>query len=164
MWDFPGNQWLRLCASIAGGVGSIPGWGTKILHGVWHGAYPPSKIKTPKTWVIWLSFLTQDWFLVFYKYFRKRVNYTTVILALKMLLVTLMFIITLILMAQRLKRLPPMQDTQVRSLGWKIPWRRKWQPTPVFLPGESHGGRGLVDCSPRGHKESDTTEWLYVLT
>ena len=37
-------------------------------------------------------------------------------------------------------------------------WRRKWQPTPVFLPGESHGRRSLVDYSPRGRKESDTTE------
>jgi len=34
----------------------------------------------------------------------------------------------------------------------KIPWRRKWQPTPVFLPGESHGQRSLVGYSPRGHK------------
>ena len=42
----------------------------------------------------------------------------------------------------------------------KIPWRRKWQPTPVFLPGESHGWRSLVGYSPSGHKESDTTEWL----
>ena len=40
----------------------------------------------------------------------------------------------------------------------KIPWRRKWQPTPVFLPGESHGWRSLLGYSPRGHKESDTTE------
>ena len=37
-------------------------------------------------------------------------------------------------------------------------WRRKWQPTPVFLPGESHGWRSLVGCSPWGHTESDTTE------
>ena len=42
----------------------------------------------------------------------------------------------------------------------KIPWRRKWQPTPVFLPGESHEQRDLVGYSPRGHKESDTTEQL----
>ena len=34
----------------------------------------------------------------------------------------------------------------------KIPWRRKWQPTPVFLPGKSHGQRSLVGYSPRGHK------------
>ena len=34
-------------------------------------------------------------------------------------------------------------------------WRRKWQPTPVFLPGESHGQRGLVGYSLWGHKESD---------
>ena len=42
----------------------------------------------------------------------------------------------------------------------KIPWRRKWQPTPVSLPGKSHGHRNLVDCSPWGRKESGTTEWL----
>ena len=34
----------------------------------------------------------------------------------------------------------------------KIPWRRKWQPTPVFLPGESHGQRSLAGYSPWGHK------------
>ena len=40
----------------------------------------------------------------------------------------------------------------------KIPWRRKWQPTPVFLPGESHGQRSLVGYSPWGNKESDMTK------
>ena len=40
-------------------------------------------------------------------------------------------------------------------------WRRKWQPTPVFLPGESPGQRSLVGCSPRGREESDTTERLH---
>ena len=38
--------------------------------------------------------------------------------------------------------------------------RRQWQPTPVLLPGKSHGWRSLVGHSPWGHKESDTTEWL----
>ena len=47
-------------------------------------------------------------------------------------------------------------DPQVR----KIPWRRKWKPTPVFLPGESHGQRSLVCYSPLGHKQSNTTEQL----
>ena len=42
----------------------------------------------------------------------------------------------------------------------QIPWKRKWQPTPVFLPGKSHGQRSLADCSPWGCKESDTTECL----
>ena len=37
-------------------------------------------------------------------------------------------------------------------------WRRKWQPTPVFLPGESQGQRSLVGCRLWGHAESDTTE------
>ena len=40
-------------------------------------------------------------------------------------------------------------------------WRRQWQPTPVLLPGKSHGQRSLVDCSPWGHEESDTTEQLH---
>ena len=43
----------------------------------------------------------------------------------------------------------------------KKPWRRKWQPTPVLLPGKSHGRRSLVGYSPWGHKESDTTERLH---
>ena len=42
----------------------------------------------------------------------------------------------------------------------KIPWRRAWQPTPVFLPGESHGQRNLVGYSLWGHKESGTIERL----
>ena len=40
----------------------------------------------------------------------------------------------------------------------KMPWRRAWQPTPVFLPGESHGQRSLAGYSPWGHRESDMTE------
>ena len=39
--------------------------------------------------------------------------------------------------------------------------RRQWHPTPVLLPGKSHGRRSLVGCSPWGHKESDTTERLH---
>ena len=42
----------------------------------------------------------------------------------------------------------------------KIPWRRKWQPTPVFLLGKSHGQRSLTGCSPRGPKDLDMTERL----
>ena len=48
------------------------------------------------------------------------------------------------LVAQRLKCLPAMRETWVRSLRWEDTWRRKWQPTPVFLPGESHGRRSLT--------------------
>ena len=44
-----------------------------------------------------------------------------------------------------------------------MPWRRKWQTTPVFLPGKFHGQRSLIGYSPWGHKESDTTEWLHFL-
>ena len=50
-----------------------------------------------------------------------------------------------------------------RGLPWwlrygKIPWRREWLPTPVFLPGEFHGQRSLVGYSPLGRKESDATQ------
>ena len=45
--------------------------------------------------------------------------------------------------------------------GSRILWRRKWQPTPVFLPGATHGRRSLVGYSPWGLKESDTTEQLH---
>ena len=42
----------------------------------------------------------------------------------------------------------------------KTPWRRKWQPTPVFSSGEFHGQSSLAGCNPEGRKESDMTEWL----
>ena len=64
-------------------------------------------------------------------------------------------------MAQRVKRLPAMQETWVRSLSQEDPRRRKWQPTPVLLPGKYHGQRSLVGYSPWGRKESDTTERLH---
>ena len=62
------------------------------------------------------------------------------------------------LVAHMVKNLPSMQETQVRFLVQEDPWRRKWQPTPVFLPGESHGQKSLEGYSPWGSKESDTTE------
>ena len=46
------------------------------------------------------------------------------------------------------------------SVG-KIPWRRVWQPTPIFLPGESHGQRSLADYRPLGCKKLDMTEVTY---
>ena len=65
-----------------------------------------------------------------------------------------------------------MQEMQAFPWVGKIPWRRKWQPstvfrrrrwhpTPVLLPGKSHGWRSLVGCSPWGRWGLDMTEWLY---
>ena len=45
-----------------------------------------------------------------------------------------------------------MQEMRVQSLDWEDPRKRKWQHTPVFLPGESHGCESLEGCSPWGHK------------
>ena len=64
----------------------------------------------------------------------------------------------------------PMQETQELRVWYpwvgKIPWSRKWQPGPVFLPGQFHRQMSLVVYSPWGHKESDVTErlstWIYV--
>ena len=53
-----------------------------------------------------------------------------------------------------------MQETWVDPWAGEILWRRKWQPTPVPLPGKSHGRRSVVDYSPWGRKESDRTEQL----
>ena len=55
---------------------------------------------------------------------------------------------------------PTCQSRRHRTPGFdlwvrKIPWRRAWQPTPGFLPGESHGQRSMAGCSPQGQKESD---------
>ena len=55
-----------------------------------------------------------------------------------------------------------MRETWVQSLGKEDPL--EWQPTPVFLPGESHGRRSPVCYSPQGRKESDTTERLHLQT
>ena len=56
----------------------------------------------------------------------------------------------------------PANVGEVRDVGWipglTILWRRKWQSTPVFLPGESYGQRKLVSYSPEGCKESDMTK------
>ena len=66
-----------------------------------------------------------------------------------------------------------LKHPRVWFLGWEdplekeiathssIPWRRRWHPTPVLLPGKSHGWRSLVGCSSRGLKESDMTERLH---
>ena len=50
------------------------------------------------------------------------------------------------------KNLPANAGDRFSPWVRKIPWRKKWLPTPVFLPGESHGQRSLVGYSPRGHK------------
>ena len=58
---------------------------------------------------------------------------------------------------------PQVMGTEARDTG--VLWgardgtcRRQWHPTPILLPGKSHGQRSLVGCSPWGHEESDTTE------
>ena len=63
------------------------------------------------------------------------------------------------LVAHSVKNLPAVQKTWVWSLGQEDPWRKEWQPTPVFLP-EFHGQRGLAGYSPWGCKVRH--EWSYL--
>ena len=66
-----------------------------------------------------------------------------------------------LVVAQMVKHLPAMQETEFNRWVRKIPWRRKWQPTAIHLPGKFHGWRSLVGYSPWGRKELDTTEGLH---
>ena len=79
-------------------------------------------------------------------------------------------------MAQTLNNLPAMQETRAQSWVRKISWRRAWPPTPVLLPGEFHGRRGLAGYSPWDHKsqtgvrnfhfhkgKESEKEWVYTL-
>ena len=61
------------------------------------------------------------------------------------------------------KHLLTMWETHFQSLGWEDLLENKWQPTPVFLPGKSHGQRSLVGYGPWGHKELVTTEQLHSM-
>ena len=63
--------------------------------------------------------------------------------------------------AQMVKNLPAMQN-RIQFLGRKILWRREWQSTPLFLPGEFHGQRSLAGYSSWGPRELDTTERLIL--
>ena len=71
-------------------------------------------------------------------------------------------VISFFLVAQTVKNPPAMGNQRPGFNPWvsKIPWRRAWQPTPIFLPGEPHGQRSLAGHSPWGHKELDMTEQL----
>ena len=64
------------------------------------------------------------------------------------------------LIGQMVKNLPAVQRPRFDPWVGKIPWRREWQPTPVFLSREFHGQRSLAGHSPWGRKELDMTEWL----
>ena len=74
---------------------------------------------------------------------------------------TYCFLFCAMMVSQMVKNLPEIcrRPRFERWIG-KIPWRREWLPTPVFLPGEVHGQRSLAGYSPWGLKQSDTTEQL----
>ena len=68
-----------------------------------------------------------------------------------------------LLVVQTVKNLPAMQETRVWSLCREDPLEKEWQPTPLFLPGKSHGQRTLAGYNSWGRKDWDMTERLTVL-
>ena len=71
------------------------------------------------------------------------------------------------LTAQEVKNPPAMQETQESGFDpevGEVPWRRKQQPAPGFLPGKSRGQRSLMGYNPKGQKESDNTEKISTHT
>ena len=67
------------------------------------------------------------------------------------------------LVAQSVRNLPRVQETQVRSLGQEDTWRKAWQRTPVFLPGESHGQSSLVGYSIKKDELVNLFKHVWVL-
>ena len=78
-----------------------------------------------------------------------------------LLLLSVPDIIGFSLVAQLGKNPPVMWETQVRSLVWEIPWRRKWQPTSVFLAAKSHGQKSLVGYNP-STLHGVTNSWIQL--
>ena len=141
-------QWLRLCTSTTGGMGSIPGRGIKILHAVWGSKKLKLKLfKKRFSWaclvVQWLRLCTSiagEWVLIPGRGTKAS------------------------LVAQMVKNPPAMQETQVQSLGQEDPLEKgKATHSSILartIPWTEESG-GLY--SLWGHKELDTTEWLIHL-
>ena len=68
---------------------------------------------------------------------------------------------TLGLVAQMVKNLPAVRETQVQSLGGEDPLEKEMATHSTIIAGKSHGQRNLAGYSPRGHKESDMTKQLH---
>ena len=149
LWMSPVVQWLRVCTSIVEGTGLIPGEGTKIPHAAGH--CQKKKKKERK------ELCAVNSMLVYTAYYigisEKAMAPHSSTLAWK------------IPWTQEPGRLQSMGSLRVRhdwatslSLFTFLHWRRKWQPTPVFLPGESQGRGTLVGCRLWGRTALDTTE------
>ena len=108
-----------------------------------------------KTSILWHSALFMVQLSYPYTTTRKTITltrWTFVVKVMSQLFNMLSGFIMASLVAQRVKNLPAVQETQFRSLGWEDPQRRKWQPTPALLPDKFCGLRRLVGYSPWGHR------------
>ena len=126
--NLPGSPMIKTLHFHCRGMGSIPGGGTKIPHAMKHG----QKTKTKK-WAKDLNIFLQDDTKTDNRFPKIILSITTT------------------------KQMQIKNHNKIPLHIQKIPWRRKWQLTPVFLPGKFHGQRSLVGYSPGGHQKSDMT-------
>ena len=128
-WDpylgFPGGSASKECACNAGNLGSITGLERSPREG--------------KDYSLQYSGLENSMDCIVYGSQRVGHNWAS-------------FLLGTFLVAQMVKCLPTMRETRIQSLGQKISWKRKCKPTPVFLPGKSHGRWNLVGYSPWGRR------------
>ena len=143
-------QWLGLWASTAEDLGSISGRGTLTPHTVPCGLpFPPENalhLRETTDFTVFANSFKQSWLVM---KTRKKMH----------------CIFTSWLPRWLSSKESACQCSSHGKCGFdpwvgKIPWRRAWQPTPVLVPGESHGQRSLVGFGPRGRKESDMAERL----
>ena len=128
-------------------------WGTSIID--FHSGWTTSSY-IPTSSVQSLPFLHIPWNIC--------CHLLIIVILIGMRWYLIVILMCIFLEAQRVKHLPARWRPRFNSWVGNIPWRRKWQPTPVLFPGESHGQRSLVGYSPWGRKESDTTEQLHFLS
>ena len=160
--EFPGCPMVRTQHLHCPDLGLISGWGTKIPEVMKHGQ-TKNKIGNHSK---------------IYVYFQK-------LITINVILIFLIFLYMAVCVFKEEKAMAPHSSTLAWEIPWAeepgrlqsmgslrvghnwatslslftfMHWRRKWQPTPVFLPGESQGRGNLVGCRLWGHTESDTTE------
>ena len=171
-WDSPGKNTGVGCHALLQGIFPTQGSNLGLLHCrqiLYHLSYREDLLDTirhnSKHWIYWASIrckICASWSLyaVDYSFGRCASSVLSVLL--------LPFSYHMGTLPKKAFRGGFPGGSEVKVSAWnagdlvqpwvgKIPWRRKWQPTPVLLSGESHGGRSLVGYSPWGHKELDMT-------
>ena len=167
----------RLIAHIWGCYFSQKSWFELVIYPVWHVTWITLCISLKNRVIIytldkplsqfWTSPLTvASW--PAYRFLRRQVRWSDICISLRnnRLRISKMNIFTMEIVHATSKAYLIYKPGRKRQISYDITymWSRKWQPTPAFLPGKSHGRRSLVGYSPWDHRELDMTEWLHFLS